>query len=77
MKLENIKNRKLHFVLSIFIPLYFAILIYKINKKLVKALRERNIDCKDLSILYLILGFFGLNVISYAIIQKDLNKVVK
>ncbi len=76
-KLENIKNRKLHFVLSIFIPLYFTFLIYKANKKLVKALRERNIDCKDLSILYLILGLIGLNVVSYALIQKDLNKAAK
>lgn len=76
-KLDNIKNRFLHFILSVILPPYFAVVIFKANKKLVKALKNRNIQCKDHSVLYLLFGLIGLNFISYAIIQRDLNKVVE
>ncbi len=76
-KLDNIKNKTLHYILSILLPPYFAIVIFKANKKLVKALKERDIKCKDLSVLYLIFGLIGLNFITYSLIQNHLNKVLK
>lgn len=75
--LEPIKYRTLHYILSIFLPPYFAIFVFVANKKLVKALKERNIKCQDHSVLYLILSLMGLNVITYTLIQNNLNKVVK
>ena len=55
----------------------FAIFVFVANKKLVKALKERNIKCQEHSVLYLILSLMGLNVITYTLIQNNLNKVVR
>lgn len=73
---DKIKNRWLHFILCILIPPYYGILAYRINKKIIKKCREKNIECADLSILHLILGICCLNVVSLGMMQRHLNKLL-
>lgn len=47
---------------------------YKQGQRLYQAGKNYDVDIKDNSILYLILGLFGFGIISYALIQSDLNK---
>lgn len=74
-KFEQVKNKVIHYILGIIFPPYFGITAYRINKKLVKKCREKEINCKDYSILYLILGVCCLNVVSLIVMQKHLNQL--
>ena len=47
---------------------------YKMGQKMYQAGKMHNKEISDNSILYLILGIFGFGIISYALIQNDLNK---
>ncbi len=47
---------------------------YKMGQKLYLAGKTYNKDISDNSILYLILGLFGFGIVSYCLIQNDLNK---
>lgn len=47
---------------------------YQMGKKLYNAGRTYGKDIADNSIIYLVLGIFGLGIVSYALIQSDLNK---
>lgn len=47
---------------------------YKMGQKMYKAGQLRGINISDNSVVYLLLGLFGLSIISYALIQNDLNK---
>lgn len=47
---------------------------YKQGQRLYQAGKNYNVDIKDNSILYLILGIVGFGIISYMLIQSDLNK---
>ena len=47
---------------------------YKMGKSLYEAGQKSGIQINDNSILYLILGLFGFGIVSYALIQADLNK---
>lgn len=47
---------------------------YKMGKSLYEAGQKTGRPISDNSILYLILGLFGFGIISYALIQSDLNK---
>lgn len=47
---------------------------YKMGQKMYQAGKMHNKEISDNSILYLILGLFGFGIISYALIQNDLNK---
>lgn len=47
---------------------------YKMGQKLYLAGRTYNKDIADNSVLYLILSIFGFSIISYCLIQNDLNK---
>ena len=77
-KLDNKEfNFTVHYIISIFIFPYYAYLVYKANKILINKCNSLGIKCKDLSILYLILGIFGLNIVSLIIMQNKLNKVLK
>lgn len=73
----KIKHKTLHYIISIFIPFYFGIYAYKLNKALVKKCRENGVKCADLSVLYLVLGLCCLNVITYIIMQRHLNKLLE
>lgn len=47
---------------------------YKMGKKMYEAGKKYNKDISDNSILYLILSLIGFSIISYCLIQSDLNK---
>ena len=47
---------------------------YKMGKSLYEAGQKTGRQISDNSILYLVLGLFGFGIISYALIQSDLNK---
>ncbi len=47
---------------------------YKMGHSLYEAGQKSGKQISDNSVLYLILGFIGLGIISYAMIQSDLNK---
>lgn len=74
-KFDQVKNKVIHYILSIILPPYFGITAYRLNKKLVKKCREKGINCKDYSILYLIFGVCCLNVVSLIVMQKHLNQL--
>lgn len=75
--LSKYRFKVLHFILgALFFP-YVGVTLFRLNKKLVKAAKEKGVKCVDLSVLHLILGLFGLNVISLIIMQRHLNKLHK
>lgn len=76
-KFDKVKNKMLHYILGIIIPLYYGVTAYKLNKKIVNKLRRLGHTVKDLSILHLILGLCGLNIISLILMQKQLNNLLK
>ena len=71
------KMSVVHYILSLLFPPYFAFVVYKANKALVKKCHENDLKVKDLSVLYLILSLVGLNIASYIIMQVHLNKLAK
>ncbi len=76
-KFDKVKNKILHFILGIFIPIYYGITAYKLNKKIINKQRSLGYKVKDLSILHLILGLCCLNIVSLIIMQKQLNSLLK
>lgn len=50
--------------------------MYKQGEKLDMAKNEHGIPSSNSGILYLILGIFGLGIISYALMQDSINKLV-
>lgn len=50
---------------------------YKMGKEMHEAKQKRNIQADDQSILYLVLGIFGLGIVNYCLIQSDLNDMAK
>lgn len=55
--------------------LYMIYWNYKMGKELFDAQRKRNLPATDNSVLYLILGIFGLSLVNYILIQTELNKI--
>lgn len=49
---------------------------YKMGKTMLKAQENAGMYSSDNSVLYLILSLFGLDIISYCIIQSEINKIV-
>lgn len=47
---------------------------YKMGQKIYEAGRKYNKQIEDNSVLYLILSLFGLQIVSVALMQSDLNK---
>lgn len=54
--------------------IYYFYWYYKMGQKLANAGKMHGKDINDNSILYLVLGIFGLGIVNYCIIQSDLNK---
>lgn len=50
---------------------------YKMGKTMEKAQQRAGRPATDNSVLYLILSVFGLQIISYCIIQSDINALVQ
>ena len=47
---------------------------YKMGEKMYKAGKKYGKDITDNAVLYLILALFGLSIVSYCLIQSDLNR---
>lgn len=50
---------------------------YQMGKAISEAQKDANIPSSDNSVLYIILRIFGLSIVSYALMQNDLNKMVQ
>lgn len=49
--------------------------LYLVEKKFAEGRAAKGGDAKDNSILYLVLGFFGLGIVPLCMIQNELNKL--
>lgn len=56
--------------------IYGWVWYYKMGEKLDEAYVSRGMPAQSRGILYLILGLFGLGIVSYALMQDSLNKLV-
>lgn len=50
---------------------------YQMGKSISQAQQDAGIASSDNSILYIVLRLFGLSIVSYALMQSDLNKMVQ
>ncbi|MCR8634237.1 DUF4234 domain-containing protein [Paenibacillus radicis (ex Xue et al. 2023)] len=48
---------------------------YQVGKQVGEAQRQRGQMVSDNSVLYLVLTFFGLGIVTYALVQSDVNKL--
>lgn len=48
---------------------------YKIGKEMYEANQKRGINAGDNSTLYLILSIFGLSIVTYCLVQNELNTI--
>ncbi len=62
----------LEILLTVFLPFVGCFLA---ERKLNEGCQACGIEHKDNSILYLVLGLFGLYLVSFALMQNDLNKI--
>ena len=67
----------INWIISLFIFPYTGILCYKAEKQINKIANERNVEIKNCSIITLIFGLLGLGIVSYIIMQVQLNKLAK
>lgn len=72
---ESGTSGALAFVLSLVTCGIYSIYWYfKMGQRLHEAGQKRGIQIADNSLIYLLLGLFGFGIVSYALIQNDLNK---
>ena len=50
---------------------------YNIGKKMYTAQVRQGVPATDNSLIYLLLSIFGFGIITYAIVQSDINKIVE
>lgn len=50
---------------------------YKIGKEMYEANQKQGINASDNSVLYLILSIFGLSIITYCLVQNELNVLAR
>lgn len=48
---------------------------YQVGKQVEEAQRQRGLMTSDNSVLYIILTLFGLGIVTYALVQSDVNKM--
>lgn len=65
------------YLLLMLVPYYNIYWVYTRSKKLTEAAARYGIQVTDNSVLYMILNIFGLQIVSYAMMQNDLNNVGK
>lgn len=65
-------NALAEMLLMIFIPFVGC---YLAEKKFYEGATNMGVQVSDNSVLYLVLGLFGLGIVNIALIQNDLNKV--
>ncbi|MCR8658829.1 DUF4234 domain-containing protein [Paenibacillus endoradicis] len=66
-----------HFLLTIVTCGIWSIVWgYQAGKHIYEAQRQRGFHGSDNSILYLVLFIFGFGIVSYALVQNDVNKLL-
>ena len=50
---------------------------YKVGKAMSVAQQKNGLQANDNSVLYLVLQLFGLSIVTYVIVQSDLNKIAE
>ena len=65
-------NALLEIILMLFLPF---VGIFLTEKKFAEGCAARGIPHSDNSILYLVLGLFGLGIVGVCMLQNDLNKI--
>ena len=50
---------------------------YKIGKEMYEVNQKAGIQTSDNSVIYLILSIFGLSIITYCLVQNDLNTIAR
>ncbi len=74
---EGSNDLVVEFLLLAFIPFYNLYWLYTRDQKLVEAGKSYGVPVTDNAILYLLLAVFGVSIVSYALLQSDLNKFAK
>lgn len=65
-----------HFLLSIVTcGIWSLVWSYQIGKQVAEAQRQRGVTVSDNSTLYLVLSIFGLGIVTYALVQLEINKL--
>ena len=57
--------------------IYFIYWNYKIGQMTYQAQERAGVPGKDNSVIYLVLSLFGLGIITYCLVQSDVNNIVK
>jgi|GEM_PF-599394 len=65
------------YLLLMLVPYYNIYWVYTRGKKISEEAARRGIQITDNSVLYLILNLLGLSIVSYAMMQNDLNKLAR
>lgn len=72
----NLRDKKEDGIFHAFISIVMPYLgFYFTEKKFTEACEEKGIYHKDNTVLYFILGLFGLSIVNCALLQSDLNKI--
>jgi hypothetical protein len=61
-------------ILCLIIPFYSLFWLYSRSKKLASAAANCGVALEDRAVINLVLAIFGLAIVSFALIQSDLNK---
>ena len=56
--------------------IYFFYMLYKAGKMETSALQRYNLPEKEEAMLYVILAVFGLSIVSFAILQSNINNLL-
>lgn len=54
--------------------IWFIVWHYQIGKKVTEAQAIRGMRESDNAVLYVVLGLFGFSIVTYALVQSDLNQ---
>ncbi|OPH53462.1 hypothetical protein BC351_06250 [Paenibacillus ferrarius] len=66
-----------HFLLTLVTcGIWSFVWAYQVGKQIAEVQHQRGYLVTDNSILYLVLNFFGLSIVTYALVQSDVNKLV-
>jgi len=66
-----------HFLLSLVtFGIWSLVWSYQIGKLVGEAQKQRGIPPTDNSVLYLVLTLLGLGIVTFALVQSDVNKMV-
>lgn len=67
-----------HFLLTLVTcGLWTLVWLYQLGTNIAIAQQKKGVYVKDNSLIYLLLGIFGLSIVSYVLAQADVNKLIE